>query len=51
VLVLLPPSEGKTVPRRGRRLDLNTLAFSGLTAARHTVLDSLMAASERPDAL
>jgi cytoplasmic iron level regulating protein YaaA (DUF328/UPF0246 family) len=51
VLVLLPPSEGKTVPRRGRPLDLNTLAFSGLTAARHTVLDSLMAASERPDAL
>ena len=27
MLVLLPPSEGKTVPRRGRALDLSTLSF------------------------
>jgi cytoplasmic iron level regulating protein YaaA (DUF328/UPF0246 family) len=51
VLVLLPPSEGKTVPRRGRSLDLGTLSFAGLTTARRAVLGSLVAASERPDAL
>ena len=51
MLVLLPPSEGKTVPRRGRSLDLSTLSFPGLTTARQEVLRSLVAASETPDAL
>jgi cytoplasmic iron level regulating protein YaaA (DUF328/UPF0246 family) len=51
VLVLLPPSEGKTVPRRGRPLDLGTLSFPPLTETRRTVLRSLAAASASPDAL
>jgi cytoplasmic iron level regulating protein YaaA (DUF328/UPF0246 family) len=51
VLVLLPPSEGKTVPRRGRALDLASLSFPGLTPTRAAVLQSLVAASGSPDAL
>ena len=52
MLLLLPPSEGKTAPRRGRRLDLDTLAFSDqLTPTRRAVLDALAVASARPDAL
>ena len=51
MLVLLPPSEGKTIPRRGRSLDLSTLSFPGLTTARQEVLRSLVAVSETPDAL
>jgi len=42
VLILLPPSEGKTAPGRGKPLDLATLAFTGLTAARGQVLDALV---------
>jgi hypothetical protein len=41
-LVLLPPSEGKTAPRRGKPLDLKTLAFPDLTPARERVLDALV---------
>lgn len=41
MLVLLPPSEGKTPPRRGRPADLASLAFPALTAAREAVLDAL----------
>jgi cytoplasmic iron level regulating protein YaaA (DUF328/UPF0246 family) len=33
VLILLPPSEGKATPRRGKPLDLTTLDFPGLTDA------------------
>jgi cytoplasmic iron level regulating protein YaaA (DUF328/UPF0246 family) len=43
VLILLPPSEGKTAPRRGRPLDLATLSSPGLHAARGRVLDALVA--------
>lgn len=43
MLVLLPPSEGKTGPARGRPLDLAALAFPELTAARTAVLDALVA--------
>ena len=50
MLILLPPSEGKTPPRRGRSLDLDTLGSPLLTDARQRVLDALVAASERPDA-
>jgi cytoplasmic iron level regulating protein YaaA (DUF328/UPF0246 family) len=42
VLVLLPPSEGKSAPRRGKPLDLSTLDFPVLTPARERVLDSLV---------
>jgi cytoplasmic iron level regulating protein YaaA (DUF328/UPF0246 family) len=42
VLILLPPSEGKTAPRRGRSLDLAALSSPGLTATRRRVLDALV---------
>jgi cytoplasmic iron level regulating protein YaaA (DUF328/UPF0246 family) len=42
VLILLPPSEGKAAPRRGKPLDLTTLGSPGLTAARERVLDALV---------
>jgi uncharacterized protein len=42
VLVLLPPSEGKTAPAKGAPLDLDTLAYAGeLTARRSRLLDAL----------
>ena len=40
---MLPPSEGKTVPSRGKPLDLGSLAFPGLTPAREAVLEALVA--------
>jgi uncharacterized protein len=42
VLILLPPSEGKTAPRRGKPLDLATLSAPGLTPARERVVDALV---------
>jgi cytoplasmic iron level regulating protein YaaA (DUF328/UPF0246 family) len=42
VLILLPPSEGKTAPRRGKPLDLSTLSAPGLTPFRERVLDALV---------
>ena len=42
VLILLPPSEGKTVPRRGKPLDLAALSAPSLTPARERVLDALV---------
>jgi len=42
VLVLLPPSEGKSAPRRGRPLDLAGLSFPELHAARSEVLEALV---------
>jgi cytoplasmic iron level regulating protein YaaA (DUF328/UPF0246 family) len=41
VLILLPPSEGKTAPRRGKPLDLESLTFPGLTVSRAEVLHAL----------
>jgi cytoplasmic iron level regulating protein YaaA (DUF328/UPF0246 family) len=41
VLVLLPPSEGKAVARRGKRLDLSALSWPELTAARERPIDAL----------
>ncbi len=43
VLILLPPSEGKTAPRRGKPLDLDALSSPVLTAARTRLLDALVA--------
>jgi len=42
VLILLPPSEGKTAPRRGRALRLDALAFPELQEHRAEVLDALV---------
>ena len=42
MLILLPPSEGKTVPARGRPLDLDALAFGELRATRVRVLAALL---------
>jgi cytoplasmic iron level regulating protein YaaA (DUF328/UPF0246 family) len=42
VLILLPPSEGKAVPTRGKPLDLGALRFPQLTGARAQVVDALV---------
>ncbi len=42
VLILLPPSEGKASPRRGRPLDLPGLGFPALEPHRAEVLDALV---------
>lgn len=42
MLILLPPSEGKTAPRRGKPLDLETLTAPGLNPARERVLAALV---------
>ena len=50
VLILLPPSEGKTAPRRGRSLDLGGLSSPGLTVTRTRVLDALVSlCAEQPE--
>lgn len=41
MLILLPPSEGKTAPRRGKSLDLASLSSPELTTTRTTLLESL----------
>ena len=50
MLILLPPSEGKAVPRRGRPLDLAGLSFPDLSPAREQVLDALVDLAHRDDA-
>lgn len=50
MLILLPPSEGKTRARRGRPLDLDSLSFPELTETRTAVLSALEAVSTGPDA-
>ncbi|MCW2845164.1 MAG: hypothetical protein JWN22_3080 [Nocardioides sp.] len=42
MLIVLPPSEGKTVPVRGKPLDLAALSFPSLTDARERVLGALL---------
>ena len=42
MLILLPPSEGKSVPSRGKALDLASLGHPELTEARRRVLDALV---------
>lgn len=51
MLVLLPPSEGKAVGSRGAPLDLDRLSFPELSGTRGAVIDALVAASARQDAL
>jgi cytoplasmic iron level regulating protein YaaA (DUF328/UPF0246 family) len=50
VLILLPPSEGKTGRARGARLDLDRLSWPELTETRARVLAALADASARDDA-
>lgn len=42
MLILLPPSEGKAAPRRGRPLDLAGLGYPELGPARRAVLEALV---------
>ncbi len=42
MLILLPPSEGKTAPRRGASLDLDRFSAPDLNPAREQVLDALV---------
>jgi uncharacterized protein len=42
VLILLPPSEGKAAPRRGKPLDDAALSFPVLTEARTSVREALV---------
>jgi cytoplasmic iron level regulating protein YaaA (DUF328/UPF0246 family) len=41
LIVLLPPSEGKTAPSEGAPLDLDALPFAGLNKTRERLLDVL----------
>ncbi|WP_127127435.1 YaaA family protein [Georgenia sp. SYP-B2076] len=50
MLVLLPPSEGKTPPGRGAPVDLAQLSASALTGARDRVISAVADVSARPDA-
>ncbi|MHB1288937.1 YaaA family protein [Georgenia sp.] len=51
MLLLLPPSEGKTPPRRGAPLDLAALSAPDLMGAREGVMAAVADASRRPDAV
>ncbi|RHA37541.1 YaaA family protein [Cellulomonas rhizosphaerae] len=51
MLVMLPPSEAKTSPRRGRPVDVDALSFPALAPVRRKVVDALAEVSGRPDAL
>ena len=41
MLILLPPSEGKTAPSEGAPVELDSLPFPGLTKTRSRLLDVL----------
>ncbi|MEV7972122.1 peroxide stress protein YaaA [Cellulomonas sp. NPDC089187] len=51
MLILLPPSEGKTAPVDGPPLDLAALSSPRLTAQRRRTLSALIKASRRRDAV
>ena len=42
MLILLPPSEGKTAPETGDPVDLGSLAFPSLNKTRERLLDVWM---------
>lgn len=50
MLILLPPSEGKTPPARGRRLAMADLGFRELDATREMMIDALIAVCRGPRA-
>ena len=51
MLILLPPSEGKTPPDAGSPVDLAALSFPPLTEARQRVAEALAEVSGQDDAL
>ncbi|SDU81460.1 YaaA family protein [Arcanobacterium phocae] len=51
MLILLPPSEGKSSPATGPSLELDSLSFPELSATRASLIDELIAVSQRDDAL
>jgi cytoplasmic iron level regulating protein YaaA (DUF328/UPF0246 family) len=51
VLILLPPSEGKTPAARGSAVDWQTLSFPALNTGRAKVLEALGTVSAHEDAL
>lgn len=51
MLILLPPSEGKTAPSAGPALDIDSLSCPQLAPQRRKVLDALGEVSARADAL
>lgn len=50
MLILLPPSEGKTAPRSGAPLDLESLLLPSLSGERTTAMGILSSVSSAPDA-
>src|SRR5699024_9686805 len=50
MLILLPPSEGKTTPESGKPLDFNDLVFPGLSGERRTILQELAVVSSLANA-
>ena len=50
MLVLLPPSEGKTAPSQGAPVDLGALAYPELTKLRERVLNTLIRVSGTKEA-
>lgn len=50
VLIVLPPSEGKTPARRGAPVNVEALSHPDLAEHRHRVLDALIEASALPTA-
>ncbi len=50
MLILLPPSEGKTAPRSGAPMELSSLFLPTLAGERITVMGTLAAVSTAPDA-
>ncbi|MEA2292201.1 MAG: uncharacterized protein QOF17_1224, partial [Solirubrobacteraceae bacterium] len=51
MLILLPPSEGKTPAVGGDAVDWTSLSFPGLNSYRAEVLDALGTVSAHEDAL
>lgn len=51
MLILLPPSEGKTAASKGQPFELDRLQFPGLSPARREILNVLAQVSSRKDAL
>lgn len=51
MLILLPPSEGKTAAVESSAVELSDLSFPELSSAREQVLDALRQVSQHPEAL